>query len=154
MPVQIEGWIEFSPYENLKEREDEFSWTSWMEVGSVIQFNDDINWILFGNPKDFNNKSPEFISVAKERGIPKNPSHYLQMDLKNNADFEKKYGKGNLFGFTHIYFNEIENIKWLDKYQIDSKNSDWFRLFELIKMFKEIKNIKSDQIRIITWYNW
>lgn len=154
MPVQIEGWIEFSPYENPKEREDEDSWISWMEIGSVIQFNDEINWIHFGNPKEFNANSPKFVPIAKEKGIPHNPSHYLQIDLKSNIDFEKNYGKGNLFGFTHIYFSEIEKINWSNLSQVDSKNSDWLKLFKLIKMFMKIKKIKSDQIRIIAWYNW
>lgn len=154
MPVQIEGWIEFSPYENLSERKEESSWISWMELGSVIQFNDEINWILMGNPKDFNNVNPKFKPIAKERGFPINPHVYLQIDINNFEEYNKKNGTGEIFGLTHFYFYEIENVNWNREYEINTDNSDWIKLFELIKMFKKIKNLNSEQIRITAWYNW
>ena len=154
MPVQISGWIEFSPYENYDERKEDSSWISWMELGSVIEFNDEINWILIGNPKDFHNDSPKFKPIAKERGFPENPGFHLKTGINEITIFEKKYGTGEIFGFSYFYFSEIENINWNEKYKITTENSDWIKLFELIKMFKEIKNINSDQIRITTWYNY
>ncbi|MCK8482320.1 hypothetical protein [Psychroserpens algicola] len=154
MPVQISGWIEFSPYENSDHRKEDSSWISWMELGSVIEFNDEINWILIGNPKDFYNDDPKFKPIAKERGFPKNPDVHLKTDINNIIAFEKKHGKDEIFGFSYFYFSEVENINWNEKYKITSKNSDWIKLFELIKMFKEIKSLNSDQIRITTWYNY
>ena len=152
MPIDIEGWIEYSPYESLVEREEEYAWISWMQVGSVIMFNDEVNWRLFGNPRDFHNQNLEYNPIAKSRGFPENPSDYLTKEIKWIAEFKKKYGKGNFFGFTNFDFSEIEKIDWKNEYDII--NSDWLILFELIKTFKELKKLQSEQIRFTVWYNW
>lgn len=39
MPIDIERWVEFTPYKE----NDEFSWLSWMNISSIIEFNDEVN---------------------------------------------------------------------------------------------------------------
>ena len=153
MPINIEGWVEFSPYRKKEEQNDQHSWISWMDIRSLIHFNDEINWILMGNPKDFKSDNPRFKPIAKNRGLPKNPSHYLQIDIERISEHETKYGEGEIFGFTYLSYSEIEKINWQIDYQIQIDKSDWGKLFELINTFRDLKNIKSQQIRLVLWYN-
>lgn len=154
MPVDIEGWIEFSPYGNKDERKDNHSWMTWMNISSVVNINDEVNWALLGNPRDFNNKESKFIPIAKNRGFPDNPGRNLKNDIDWIFEHEKNYRKGELFGFTHFYFSEIENIDWQEAYQISIKQSDWGKLFDLTRKFINLKRIGSEQIRFTVWYNW
>jgi len=154
MPIDINGWIEYSPYTELKERKDEYSWITWMNIGAIIQSNDEVNWIIFGNPRDFQNPEPDYQSIAKNRGFPCNPDKYLETDIKWVNEFEGKNGKGELFGFSYFYFSEIEMIDWENEYGISLNDSNWKGLFELTSKFKELKNIKSEQIRFTVWYSW
>ncbi len=142
MPIDVEGWVEFSPYKEKKEQDDEYSWLSWMDISSIIEFNDEINWVLMGNPRDFNSNASKFNPIAKNRGFPENPSSYLKSDIKWIIEHETKYGKGELFGFTNINYSEIENINWKNDYDIKIEESDWGKLFELVDKFKNLKNIK------------
>ena len=154
MPLDIQGWIEYSPYIDNKEKEDEHSWITWMNIGAIIQFNDEVNWILFGNPRDFQNLEPKYKPIAKNRGFPTNPDSYLKSDIEWLKEFESKNGKGDSFGFSYFYFSEIEMIDWEKEYGVSLIYSDWKGLFELTIKFKELKNIQSDQIRFTVWYNW
>src|SRR5690606_23291695 len=120
----------------------------------LIDFNDEINWVILGNPRDFNNDKAKFKPIAKDRGFPFNPGGELKSDIQWITEHEMKYGKGELFGFSHFYFYEVENINWDKDYEISIGKSDWEKLFELTTKFKELRQIKSEQIRLTVWYNW
>lgn len=156
MPINISGWIEFIPsiYTTAEEWKEEYAWHTWMSVGSMIYSNDEINWILFGNPRRFDNYASEFESIAKGRGFPQNPGPDLKSSIKEIIEFESKYGKGEVFAFTHVFYNEINIVNWQKDYNIDIVESDWLKLFQLIDKFIELKNLEPEQIRITIWYNW
>ncbi|WP_020531035.1 hypothetical protein [Flexithrix dorotheae] len=154
MPIDIEGWVEFSPYEEKEEQNKEYGWLSWMDISSIIEFNDEVNWVLIGNPRNFKSNAPKYNPIAKDRGFPENPSSHLKYDINWIVEHETKYGKGELFGFTNFNYSEVENINWKKDYNIKIDESDWLKLFELIDNFKDLKKIKSEQIRIVAWYNW
>ena len=154
MPINIQGWIEYSPYEDEKEREDQDAWITWMNVSSLIDFNDEINWIIFGNPRDFNNDTPKFKPIAKNRGFPNNPSDELKADIQWIRELEVEYGKGGIFGFSYFYFSEVDKINWKKDYGVSIVESDWGKLFELTEKFKALRQITSEQIRLTVWYNW
>lgn len=154
MPIDIDGWIEFSPYTTEQERNEDDAWLTWMDISSMIDFNDEVNWILFGNPRDFHNERPKHIPIAKNRGFPKNPGGSLKVDIEWITEYEKKFGKGALFGFSHFYFSEIERIDWKIDYGISLIESDWEKLFDLTAKFKILKRLKPEQIRFSVWYNW
>lgn len=78
----------------------------------------------------------------------------MKHDIEGIIEFEDKYGKGELFGFTHIFYNEITTIDWQKDYGIDVVESDWLKLFQLIDKFIELKKLYPEQIRISIWYNW
>lgn len=154
MPIDIEGWIEYSPYKNKEDQNEEHSWMPWMDISSVVSFNDEVNWILFGNPRDFKTNDSKFKPLAKNRGFPTNPSCYLKLDINLIHEHENKHGKGELFGFTFLKYSEIERIDWDKDHQVKIEESDWGKLFNLINTFRDLKNIKSEQIRLVVWYNW
>ncbi len=154
MPINIHGWVEFNIHLNEAEREEEHAWLTWMDISAFMLFNDEVNWILLGNPRDFKNDKPKFTPIAKNRGFPKNPSNYLKSNIDEINDFQEKYGKEELFGFTYFLFSEIEKIDWKAIYQISIGESEWGKLFQLTKVFKELKQIESSQIRFTVWYNW
>jgi len=156
MPVDINGWIEFIPsiYSTDAEWEDEYAWHTWMRVGSIIYSNDEINWILFGNPREFNNPEPEFRTIAKGRGFPQNPGPDLTRSIEEIIEFENKLGKGEFFAFTHVFYSEINTVNWQKEYGINVVESDWLKLFQLVDKFLELKNLSPEQIRITVWYNW
>ena len=112
MPIDIQGWIEYSPYSDSKEREAEHSWIPWMSIEAIIQHNDEVNWIILGNPRDFQNNQTEYQPIAKNRGFPKNPGRYLAEEIASAKEFTTKHNQEELFGFSHFYFSEIEMIDW------------------------------------------
>lgn len=154
MPIDIQGWIEFSPFKDKKEREDKHSWITWMNVGSLIEFNDEVNWIIFGNPSGFNKEAAKYSPIAKNRGFPDNPAEILQSEINKISEHERKYGKGELFGFTHFYFNEVDKIDWEREYGVSIITSDCGKLLDLTRRFMDLKKLESEQIRFTVWYNW
>ncbi|BDD07290.1 hypothetical protein [Aureibacter tunicatorum] len=154
MPIDINGWIEYSPYTNEQERKEEYTWFTWMDVSSFIRFNVNVNWVIFGNPRDFQSELPDVIPIAKNRGLPNNLSYFPNLDVTEDIEYEKKNCNNEIFGFTHFYFSEIDRIDWLESYQIDIDKTEWGKLFALTKEFQRLKKIQSNQIRFTVWYNW
>lgn len=154
MPITIEGWIEFSPYIETDERDLEHSWIAWMKIEAIISYNDEINCLIIGNPRDFDNNDVLHVPIAKNRGFPNNPSSYLKSNIDSLIDFEEMFGQGEIFGFTHFYFSEVEGINWFQDYGISIVDTEWEKLFDLTVKFKDIKSINSNQIRFTLWYNW
>lgn len=145
MSIIIDGRIEYLDLVySLDEASTDCAWQSWMDLSSVIVFNDEINWKIFGNPKDFMNVNENYI--AKQRGFPVNPGYDLQRDIE---EFKKSDCKNEYFGFTNFLYSEIEDFDWKT---ITNEESDWLNLFKLIENFMLIKKISSERIRITAWY--
>jgi hypothetical protein len=144
MPITIEGKIE---YLDLAFSIDESIWQTWMNIPSIIRFNDEINWMILGNPRDFKNTKEKHI--AKERGFPENPSFDLMRDIE---DWTLSECKNDEFGFTNFLYSEIKHIDW--GIIVHKNESDWCKLFILIEKFMELKNLSAERIRITAWYSW
>lgn len=144
MSISIEGKIE---YLDLSFDIEDNNWQTWMNLPSIIKFNDKINWKIFGNPRDFEDINEEYI--AKNKGFPINPSFDLIQDIKylKLNDLKKEE-----FGFTHFLYSEIRTFNW--KSIVQESESDWYKLFILIEKFMELKNLSAERIRIIAWYCW
>ena len=66
--------------------------------------------------------------------------------------FAKEYPSEKSYGFTHIYFNEIEGLGWNSNTL--EPESDWWVLFKIIHLFIELRGMENDQVRITVWYSW
>ncbi len=136
--IFIEGRVEFSyDIDNL---DDDHAWQTWMNISAMDIQNDSVGWQILGKPTDV-----EYKSTIQNRGFPKNPSN----DLKRDIDFINKNKLPELFGFTHLFFSEIENLEL-----VENTESDWLKLFVLIRAFMNLKKLNSNQIRLTIWYNW
>lgn len=145
MPIFVEGYIEYLHVEDYSIEDS--VWSTWMLIESIIVFNDIVNHKIFGNPRDFKDNKEN--CIAKERGFPNNPSYLLKKEI---IEKEKFHESGELFGFTHFLYSEINQFDW--KSFLSGEHSNWLDLFELIEQFMKIKNLEADKIRFVTWYNW
>ena len=150
MPMDTEGWVEFSNYSTIEEREEEYAWRHFMDISSVVETFDENAEILFGYSKRILRGEFEIEAIAKDRGFPLHCSSAVEADIKELKEFEEKYGKGEIFGHTTIYYSEITAVKHL----FNAPESDWIKLFKLIEKFKEVKRIQDNQIRLVVWFNW
>ena len=146
MSIEIKGIIEYSEKENL--------WFPFLYVNNTfVKFNDEVNWKILGNPKDF--KNDKVNSIAKNRGFPKNPSYALKNEINQIESYYQKYPKNakeEIFGMTNFLYSEIENIDW--KNELKSEKSEWFDLFKFIDNFIKLKQKNSKSIRFTLWYEW
>jgi len=61
MGVSIDGWVEYcTPFQEELGREDHWQmWQTLMAIPALVQFNDEVSWILWGRPPDFHNSFPQ-----------------------------------------------------------------------------------------------
>ncbi|MBT1688772.1 hypothetical protein [Dawidia soli] len=147
MPLETLGWIEYSPYLTQEER-DEHSWLAWMRIDAVISRVDRVTEIFFGYSKRIIRKEFEIQSLAKDRGIPINASGIVKTEIEDIRLLEQKHRVG-FFGYSVIYYDEITKTTL----PVEA-GSDWPKLFSLIELFKGIKGLEDNQIRLIVWFEW
>ena len=148
MPLEINGFIEYSTYQSILEREEESTWQAWMDISSIIDYVDEFTEYLFGYSKRVIKDNIQINALAKDRNIPKNPSDLVQRELNFIRESERVYGE-ETFGYTFAYYNEI-----MSKYNKEFDTKEWNNLFSLIDKFLIMKNINSDQVRFIVWFSW
>ncbi len=149
MPLETKGWIEYSPYLLIEERENEYSWIAWMDISSIIDTVDETTELLFGYSKRILRNEFKIDAIAKDRGIPRNASDIVKNEMNEIRSFENKFGGGEIFGFSTINYNEIK--------QLDipaDLNNDWAKLFSLVETFRTLKKLEDEQIRLIVWFEW
>lgn len=147
MPLETNGWIEYSPYLTLKERNEDHSWLTFMSIDSIVDHTDEITELLFGYSKRIIRQEFEIDSIAKDRGIPTNATELVKSEMERIKAFEKECGDGEIFGYTFIHYDEIRNVT-----QSIPKDSPWQKLFKLIEVFKKIKGLENEQIRLVVWF--
>ncbi|MBT1711041.1 hypothetical protein KK062_22555 [Fulvivirgaceae bacterium PWU5] len=147
--LETQGWIEYSPYFTQEERDEEHSWLTWMCVNSIIDHVDKVTETLFGYSKRILRKEFEIESLAKDRGIPINASYIVKMEMEKIEAFEQKYGTGEIFGYSVIYYDEIRKAAL----SIPA-DSLWKKLFALVELFKALKGLEDNQIRLVVWFEW
>jgi hypothetical protein len=149
MPLETRGWIEYSPYLTEEERSADHSWLTWMCIDSIIDHVDEVTEFLFGYSKRIIRNEFEIESLAKNRGIPINASDLVKKEIEGIKVFEQKYGEGETFGYSVIYYEEIRK----GTLPITA-DSPWMKLFTLIELFKAIKGLEDYQIRLVVWFEW
>lgn len=149
MPLETNGWIEYTPCFTLKERNDDHSWQTFMNIDSIVDHTDEITELLFGYSKRIIRKEFDIDSLAKDRGIPNNATALVKQEMERIKAFEKEHGDGEIFGYTFIYYDEIKNVT-----PSIPADSPWGKLFKLIELFKTIKGLEDQQIRLVVWFDW
>ncbi len=149
MPLETKGWVEYCPYLG-EERQNEHSWIAWMDISSIIDLADETTELLFGYSKRIVRNEFKINAIAKDRSIPENASEIVKGEIDKIKAFEKKFGKGEIFGFSTIFYNEIKSLDKLVSDDSDCVSS----LFILIDTFKTLRKLEDEQIRLIVWFEW
>ncbi|AHM59122.1 hypothetical protein D770_04275 [Flammeovirgaceae bacterium 311] len=145
MPMETEGWIEFSNYTSQEERDEEHSWLCWMSISSMMLQIDEVTEKLFGYSKRIIRGDYQISSIAKDRGIPLNPSDLVRREIES---IQKYIESGEVFGLTTIYYDEIKKNDSI----LNSHQSEWLAVIELIEKLKNVKKLDDKQIRLIVWF--
>jgi hypothetical protein len=151
MPIDTSGWIEVSRF-NESELTEEYAWQALLNVAAYIDVADEVTEILFGYSRRILRGEYQVTAVAKDRGLPTNPSDQVKAQIDQIQRLEKEYGKGEFFGYTHVYLNELKQIDW-QQWKIAEINSDWFTLFSLLDKLLEDHRFKAHKVRIVVWFN-
>jgi hypothetical protein len=151
MPIDTGGWIEVSRL-NDYELTEEYAWQALLNVAAYIDVADEVTKILFGYSKRILRGEYQVMAVAKDRGLPANPSDQVKADIDQIHRLENEQGKREFFGYTHIYFNEIKQINW-QQWKIADRDSDWFNLFSLLDKLLEDQRFQARKVRMVVWFN-
>lgn len=148
MPLFISGWVEFSESSTQEERNKDYTWGIFMKMDSIIMNVDEISELLFGGSKRAILNQIEIDFIAKDRGLPINPSQLIKGEMEEFRIIDEKHGE-SILGLTHLYYDEISHLK-----SSIPADSQWGKLFKLIDFFMQIKKLEQNQIRIIAWFDW
>jgi hypothetical protein len=118
MGCDIHGYIEVRKYDMWDE------WDACLDIKSIIGRNYDMFALLFG-VRNYG----KYIPLAKERGLPSNASEEATKDYE-------EWGM-NAHGSSWITWEEIQNIKWMEKgtelanrvYCYRKGEENWFQSF-------------------------
>jgi hypothetical protein len=152
MPIDTGGWIEVSRL-NESELTEEYAWQALLNVAAYIDIMDEVAEILFGYSKRILREEYQVTAIAKDRGLPTNPSDQVKAAIDRIQRLENEHGKGEFFGYTHVYLNEIKKINW-QQWEIEGRDSDWFSLFILLDKLLEDGRFQAHKVRIVVWFNW
>lgn len=144
MPIYTFGWVDVTRLDDSDVEED-YAWSGLIDLSVYIDAVDEVAEVLFGYSKRILRGEYHVEAFAKDRGLPKNPSPHLKREIENISE--------DHFGFTHIYFHEIQKINW-SNYQFDDPDSDWFRLISLLNKLLEENRFQANKIRIVVWFYW
>ena len=153
--MDIHGWVEVSSLD-IADRDEPHAWAGVIRLDYLIRWYDIVAVALFrfraatrlrGDPE-----LPE--AVAKERGIPSNPSAEVRAELDAIKRHEERFAAGEFGGYTHVYWEEVENIEWQRFGAALDQGSPWFTVFEIVHTIKRSPDFANAGIRIVCWRSW
>lgn len=148
MPFWIEGWIEATRMEAPEQ--DEHAWSGVIRIAPIVDVADEVSERLFGLSKTLVASGTEN-ALAPNRGIPENPSAELRAELEVHRAHERKYGRGELGGYTFASWTEIS----AERRSLPSlAESEWALVFDLAERLAADPKFSEDRVRVVVWYNW
>jgi hypothetical protein len=148
MPFWIEGWVEVT---SLDDTTEEWAWQSLMTISPLVDVADEVSERLFGLSKKCVTGQSPVVPLFAGRGIPPNPSKEVQRDLEEIIELERKYGPGEIGGYTHATWREIKSTNILS---VARPDSDWRLVFDLVQRIEQDYRFSDEKIRFIVWFNW
>lgn len=141
MPIDIEGWIEVTSHKVHE----------WDGVDNISPY-----LISAGAESDYLfgiTKVPRAESVAANRGLPEDISKEAKANLDSWKDFEKEesnFSFDELFGFSHISYNEI-----LERDLVNKIGNDygWCKVFDKMKSIVD-GGVEPENVRVVVWALW
>lgn len=152
MPADVGGWVEVSRFGGA-ELAGEHAWQALLNITAYLDGVDEVAEILFGYSKRIMRDEYRVAAMAKDRGLPDNPSDRVKEEIEQIRQFEQEHPKGEFFGYSHIYLNEIKRVDW-SAFGIVEKDSEWFSLFGLLDKLLEDHRFQAHKIRLVVWFIW
>lgn len=92
-------------------------------------------------------------ALAAGRGIPPDASERVGDDLARIADHERRYGPGEIAGYTHATWREVKAAS-LDATMVEQ--NEWALVFDLVRRIEYDPRgcFRDDRIRLVVWYNF
>lgn len=154
MGIDIHGWVEVSQLDT-EERGEDYAWSGIINVPVIIDGCDEVSQLLFGFSKHaLTGGHLPHQPIARNRGLPPNPSGSVKQDLDEIREYERNHGSGEIGGYTHIDFAEIESLDWQQHGIRDLESSDWWTLFKMIRVLRSDHRFGTAGIRIVCWFCW
>jgi len=153
--MDIHGWIELTALD-VAQRGESYAWAGVIRLDYLIGWYDIVAVALFRfRPATPLRGEPELPSpIAAERGLPSNPSEQVTAELDEIKRLEETRGAGEIGGYTHVYWEEIENVDWRSFGVERLQDSPWFTVFNLVRVLKASSEFAHAGIRIVCWRNW
>jgi hypothetical protein len=149
MPFWIEGWVEVA---RVEDKADEYAWQGLMRINPLVDTADEMSECLFGLSKRVVAGEFEVAVSFGSRGIPPNPSSSLQEEIATIEAHERRFGEGEMGGYTHATWRELKS---LDSISAGSRvDSEWSLMFNLLRCLEQSGRYDDDGIRLVVWYNW
>ncbi|MBL7954936.1 MAG: hypothetical protein JNJ91_07835 [Flavobacteriales bacterium] len=149
MAIDIQGWIEVCR-RGGEECQEEHSWSGVVNLGTLIDYTDDVSEYLFGISKRAVGGSG-VDAIAANRGLPPNPSDSVRHDMERIRAHESQYGSGEFGGYTFATWHEIQAARLAPEQLAESY---WRHAFELTLSLIRFWNLSDHQIRFVVWYDW
>ena len=143
MPFWIQGWIESS----TGKIDAETIWFPTVNLSPLIDTGDAVSELLFGLSKRCrSDKELLEKSLFVDRGLPPGVSLKIKAE---KLDYDKS--PGECAGYTYASLNEIRNSGFeISEYP----KSDWVVVFAMMHAMLDDPRFETENLRLVTWYNW
>jgi hypothetical protein len=150
--MDIHGWVEVSGL-NIADRDVPHAWAGVIRLDYLIGWYDIVAVALFGfrAASALRGEPEQPQAVAKERGIPSNPSAEVCADLDVIKHHEAQLAAGEFGGYTHVYWEEVESVEWQRFGAALDESSPWLTVFEMVRVMRRRPDFANAGIRIVCW---
>jgi hypothetical protein len=75
----------------------------------------------------------------------------VRKELAAIAAYERRYGAGEMGGYTHATWRELQAVE-IEPTAL--AESDWSLVFDLVRRLERDPRFSPERIRFVVWYNW